>query len=234
MGKQKKVVIHTPNLRALRYVGDFTKKLFEVRADKTAILEPQECVIVDRIAAQTLGRGKLFEEIDIAEIFGNDEIPQERGQNQDSDEAQNELHKIESFIMENFSECAGTDVAFSDMVIGMLERSLPVEAGSDEDKLTLGMVNPDSGDNPPPKPDVTEEDLTQKESGEENQTPESKEEKTSEPETQKEVIPFKEDIDSLSEDDVKKWCDHFEIKKGNMRVDTLKSKLLPHLPSKES
>ena len=69
---EEKPVVHTPNLKALKYVGTFTKKLFEVRADKTAILEKGDIVLVDRISAMSLGRSKLFEKIDISELFDNE------------------------------------------------------------------------------------------------------------------------------------------------------------------
>jgi hypothetical protein len=46
--------------------------------------------------------------------------------------------------------------------------------------------------------------------------------------------PYQEDIGSLSDEEVKKWCAHFSISTGKKKIDTLKGLLLPKLPKKET
>lgn len=64
--------IHTPKLQAIRFVGDFEKKLFEIGARVLPILKKGDIVVVNEIEATMLLRQPHFTRVDINTIFGDE------------------------------------------------------------------------------------------------------------------------------------------------------------------
>ncbi|QDF28988.1 hypothetical protein [Halarcobacter anaerophilus] len=181
--------IHTPNLRALRYKGDFSKKLFEVRADKLPILEKGDFVIVDKMTSVSLKRRGLFEEVEISDVFV--------GENKTSF---------------NFDEL--TDEQLVELVEVLTDRGI---------LKTQSLVPEQENQDDNPSADETLDDISD--------VPGDTKTDTKDEDSLDEIpaIPTKDEIDSLSDDDIKKWCTHFGITIGRKQVATLKGLLLPYL-----
>lgn len=270
--------IHLPYLVALVYTGEFSKKLFEVRSEKTPILEKGDYVIVDKLSGSTLKRRGFFTEVNIEDIFDN-----ETSQTSSNDE-KSELSKIVEYIKANFTdeleEVAGADISFADIVISLLEKGKTAIDDTLRADGTQRVVLTDADAladlNGEPRPDNPSVEATAMQEAEKEKEPSLKplaefeddkdalevygkefgidldKRKTPEdmyaelveflkasagekdPEDEAELaVPFKEDIETLSEDDIKKWCEHFKIKIGRKQLDTLKGLLLPYLQNKE-
>ncbi len=207
--------IHTPNLTVLEYTGDFTKKLFEVRSNKLPILEKGDVVIVDVMAAQSLKRRGYFKEISMDDLFVDESETEKNTQDAELPEP---CDKVEQFYKTAIIE-----------VLGRYENG---------DYQVCNVGNPTDNWRVPKEVFESTYESNGLKCREETQETETQETETQddggdESQTQKEVIPFKEDIDSLSEEDIKKWCEHFKVKIGKKQINTLKGLLLPHLPSKE-
>jgi predicted HTH transcriptional regulator len=204
----KKLVIHTPKLAAVRFIGSFDKKLFEVGARKLPILKKEDdnIVIVSELEASMLVRQPHFERADIELLFVNE------SENTSTEKTQEEIFTQQMHINDSKSV---------NNIFKWLNEKMPFVF---EDKKNKPLMVDDLVIK------LFEETLTKRDEtgdgcgiNEESKTKEDVEE----------TVPFQEDINSLSDEDIIKWCEHFGIKKGNNKIDTLKSTLLPHLPSKE-
>jgi hypothetical protein len=153
----KKLVIHTPKLAAVRFIGSFDKKLFEVGARKLPILKKEDdnVIIVSELEAAMLIRQPHFERANIESLF----------------------------IAPNEEESTNESKEETD------EEKTPQEDGTQ-----------------PPNEEESTDELK---------------------------LPFKEDIETLTDEEVKYFCERFGVKVGKKRTDTLKAMLLPYLPSRE-
>jgi len=64
--------IITPNLSAIKFIGNFDKKLFEIGGRELPILKNSDVVIVTKLQAQLLLRQPHFEAVDINKVFVNE------------------------------------------------------------------------------------------------------------------------------------------------------------------
>jgi len=64
-------VIHAPNLAAVKFVGNFDKRLFELGGRETPILKEQDenIIIVSKLQATLLCKQVHFKKVDINEAF---------------------------------------------------------------------------------------------------------------------------------------------------------------------
>ncbi len=154
--------LYTPNLKAVRFIAKFDKKLFEIGGRKLLTLKADDVVIVTELQALLLLRQPHFEAVDIDTLFVNE-----------------------------------TKVVLTD-----------ADAQADLDG------NPRL-DNPSAEALKLQEALKDDEEQDEYK------------------LPFAEDLESLTLDEVKLACDFVGVTKGNKGIDKLKALLLPHLPKKE-
>jgi predicted nucleic acid-binding Zn-ribbon protein len=193
----KKTTIHTPKLAAIRFIGNFQKKLFEVGARKLPILSTGDIVIVNEIESTLLLRQPHFERVNIETLFvsENEENDEELEQNTTNTDENLVTEKIEMITDKNELEALGREHGVE------LDRRESIENMKDDLAESLA---------------------------EKNET-----ENTSE-ETAGSILPFKEDLETLTEEEIKEACIKAGIKIGRKTIDTLKATLLPHLPSKEN
>ncbi|MFY9075342.1 hypothetical protein OZZ08_10285 [Malaciobacter mytili] len=213
----KKTTIHTPKLAAIRFIGNFQKKLFEVGARKLPILSTGDIVIVNEIESTLLLRQPHFERVDIETLFvGENEENDDALQTENTDIKENSvIEKLETITDKNELEALGREHGVE------LDRRESIENMKDD--LTESLAEKDETENTSEEPAETQE--------QEEVTVET--ENTSEEPAEK-VLPFKEDLETLTEEEVKEACTKVGIKIGRKTIDTLKATLLPHLPSKDN
>jgi hypothetical protein len=213
----KKTTIHTPKLAAIRFIGNFQKKLFEVGARKLPILSTGDIVIVNEIESTLLLRQPHFERVNIETLFvsENEENNEELEQNTTNTDENLVTEKIEMITDKNELEALGREHGVE------LDRRESIENMKDDLAESLAEKNETENTS-----EETAESQEQQETTEET-------ENTSE-ETAGSILPFKEDLETLTEEEIKEACIKAGIKIGRKTIDTLKATLLPHLPSKEN
>jgi|GEM_PF-3851713 len=72
-GQRLRRVIHTPNLAAVKFTGNFDKRLFELGGRETPILKAQDenIIVVSKLQAALLCKQVHFEKVDIKEVFAS-------------------------------------------------------------------------------------------------------------------------------------------------------------------
>jgi hypothetical protein len=226
----KKTTIHTPKLAAIRFIGNFQKKLFEVGARKLPILSTGDIVIVNEIESTLLLRQPHFERVDIETLFvGENEENDEVLQTENTDIKENSvIEKLETITDKNELEALGREYGVE------LDRRESIENMKDD--LTESLAEKDETEN---TSEETAESQEQQETTEETAESQEQQETTEETENTSEetagsILPFKEDLETLTEEEIKEACIKAGIKIGRKTIDTLKATLLPHLPSKEN
>lgn len=230
----KSRVIHTPSLSAVRYLGDFDKRLFELggRVQPNLKADDENIIVVTELQAQLLSRNPLFEKVDINEIFVNknesssfdtsyltDEqiegfIKEYSGTGkivaiEDFNKVTSSLEKIATFLQDKISpeELGDINESIEDKVIRLLEKTLVKHESNTTNEVLKEVIASDNKENT------------------------SKDEQNDKHEYNP---PYLEDLDGLTLEEVKRACLHFNISVGNKRIETLKSMLLPFLKNKDA
>jgi hypothetical protein len=207
----KKLVIHTPKLAAVRFIGSFDKKLFEVGARKLPILKKEDdnVIIVSELEAAMLIRQPHFERANIESLFIAPN--QEESTNESKEETDEDKTPQED----------GTPTPNQEESTDELKEETDEEKTPQED----GTPTPNQEESTNESKEETDEEKTPQEDG----TPTPNQEES----TDELKLPFKEDIETLTDEEVKYFCERFGVKVGKKRTDTLKAMLLPYLPSRE-
>lgn len=214
----KSRVIHTPSLSAVRYLGNFDKRLFELggRVQPNLKADDENIIVVTELQAQLLSRNPLFEKVDINEIFVNknessrfDTSSLTDEQIEDFNKVTSSLEKIATFLQDKISpeELGDINESIEDKVIRLLEKTLVKHESNTTNEVLKEVIVSDNQENT------------------------SKDEQNDKHEYNP---PYLEDLDGLTLEEVKKACLHFNITVGNKRIETLKSLLLPCLKSKDA
>lgn len=214
----KSRVIHTPSLSAVRYLGDFDKRLFELggRVQPNLKVDDENIIVVTELQAQLLSRNPLFEKVDINEIFVNknessrfDTSSLTDEQIEDFNKVTSSLEKIATFLQDKISpeELGDINESIEDKVIRLLEKTLVKHESNTTNEVLKEVIVSDNQENT------------------------SKDEQNDKHEYNP---PYLEDLDGLTLEEVKKACLHFNISVGNKRIETLKSMLLPFLKNKDA
>ncbi|NUW28987.1 hypothetical protein [Aliarcobacter butzleri] len=214
----KSRVIHTPSLSAVRYLGDFDKRLFELggRVQPNLKADDENIIVVTELQAQLLSRNPLFEKVDINEIFVNknesssfDTSSLTDEQIEDFNKVTSSLEKIATFLQDKISpeELGDINESIEDKVIRLLEKTLVKHESNTTNEVLKEVIASDNQENT------------------------SKDEQNDKHEYNP---PYLDDLDGLTLEEVKKACLHFNITVGNKRIETLKSLLLPCLKSKDA
>lgn len=62
-------MIHTAGLKAVKFIGDFQKRLFEIGGRQNILLNKDDIVIVNEVQSVLLIRQKYFEAVDINSVI---------------------------------------------------------------------------------------------------------------------------------------------------------------------
>lgn len=229
----KNRIIHTPSLSAVRYLGNFDKRLFELggRVQPNLKADDENIIVVTELQAHLLSRNPLFEKVDINEIFVNESqsvkvadlseeelksFIQEYSSNngcylistEEFNAVKEPLEKIKSFITENMPyELENTEESIEDKVIRLLDKTLTQNESNTTNEVLKEIIASDNQENT------------------------SKDEQNKKDEYNP---PYLEDLESLTLEELKTACLHFNITVGNKRIETLRSMLLPYLKSKDA
>ena len=214
----KNRVIHTPSLSAVRYLGDFDKRLFELggRVQPNLKADDENIIVVTELQAQLLSRNPLIEKVDINEIFVNknesssfDTSSLTDEQIEDFNKVTSSLEKIATFLQDKISpeELGDINESIEDKVIRLLEKTLVKHESNTTNEVLKEVIASDNKENT------------------------SKDEQNDKHEYNP---PYLEDLDGLTLEEVKRACLHFNITVGNKRIETLKSMLLPFLKNKDA
>ncbi|MGK0255856.1 MAG: hypothetical protein ACI81I_000463 [Arcobacteraceae bacterium] len=203
--------LYTPNLKAVKFIGGFDKKLFEIGGRNLLTLKTDDIVVVSDLQALLLLRQPHFEKYDIESIFVNENT-------QDIKKVDSEM-PVPCENIEQFIKTAVIDV------IGRFKN---------EDYLICNAGNP--GDNWRVPKDVFESTYRSHELVESGGTIKDVLIQDIIVDENQDIytLPFLEDLESLELDDVKIACDFVDIKKGNFGIVKLKTLLQPYLKSKDS
>ncbi len=255
----KKLVIHTPKLAAVRFVGAFDKKLFEVGAKKLPILKKDDdnVVIVTELEASLFARTPHFEAVDIDALFVNEND----SHNVTDTELPVPCDNIEQFIKTAIIDVLGRYENGDYQVCNVGNQTdnwrVPkdvFESTYESNEIVGNFASDKNQELSPLKELSTFEDdkeeletygklfginLDKRYAIEDmysvlvSHTLKDVEVKDLTEEQDEYKLPFAEDIDTLDLDAVKLACDHVNITKGNKGIDKLKALLLPYLPKKE-
>ncbi|WP_418179767.1 hypothetical protein ACNSOO_04695 [Aliarcobacter lanthieri] len=209
-------VIHTPNLAAIRFTGDFEKKLFELGGRKYPILKPENenIIIVTELQGSLLSKQVNFEKVDIDKIFVN----------------KNEDFKISDLSEEEIEQFVNNYTSTNGYVLVSSEESSMANVALEKLKEFMASYMPwELEDNNSNLEDIIisllQGTLTKELNNEDiNSTTKDVEF----------IPPFLEDLENLSNEEIKNACIHFGITVGNKKIDTLKSLLIPFLKSKDT
>ncbi len=196
-------------LRAFRFTGDFKREVIEIRDRKRNFIENGEVLLANELQSLAFARSPHFEEVDLSQIIF-------AGETEDNEEELNLKNAID-----NFAFVEGFGGESSKITV------LPIEEfGDDRDALEEYGLSFGIDLNKAKTIENMYQDLLDYIEQQEPADEKSEDEEGYQ-------LPFLEELESLTDEEVIKACDFINIKKGNKKIATLKELLAAHLPAAE-
>lgn len=226
------MALHKPNLTLVQYTGEPDRSLWEIRTKNPVVLKTNDLILMDSVLSILMIKKHGFEIADekllnfvnesqsvkVADLSEEElkSFIQEYSSNngcylistEEFNAVKEPLEKIKSFITENMPyELENTEESIEDKVIRLLDKTLTQNESNTTNEVLKEIIASDNQENT------------------------SKDEQNKKDEYNP---PYLEDLESLTLEELKTACLHFNITVGNKRIETLKSMLLPYLKSKDA